>query len=118
MILSRPPRLDSLSEISEKANNVLKEEAKRYNNDKISVIDHNIALQGLTKEEVFGARSERNDGIHMNGKHRKDAFTKSIIEAIKSCGISKKKNKLNLHWGQEPSAQPVSKKTLTKYFRI
>ena len=95
MILSRPPRLDYLSEISKKANNVLKEEAKRYNNDKISVIDHNIALKGLTKEDVFGEKSERNNGIHMNGKHQKDAFTKSIIEAIKSCGISKKKNKLN-----------------------
>ena len=95
VILTRPPRVDSLSNLSEIANDAMKEEVKRFNNDKITIVDHNVALQGLSKENVFGAKSERNDGVHMNGKHGKEAYTNSIINAIKSCGISKKSTKLN-----------------------
>ena len=73
VILTRGPRLDALSDLSEKSNIALKEEAIKYGNGKINVVEHNIALQGLTKENVFGVKSERNDGIHMNGKHGKQA---------------------------------------------
>ena len=97
VILTRPPRLDTLSELSEKSNIALKEEAIKTGNDKIKVMDHNIALQGLTKENVFGVKSERNDGIHMNGKHGKQAYTNSMIHVLKSCGISKKNNSLKLN---------------------
>ena len=97
VILALPPRLDSLSEISEKANNALKEEVKKYNNDKICVVEPNIALQGLTKENVFGSKSERNDGVHMNGKHGKEAYTNSIINALKSSGIANKKKNTKLN---------------------
>ena len=75
----------------------MKEEAKKKKNEKISVIDHNIAVQGLTKEDVFGVKSERNDGVHMNGKHGKKAFTNSMINVIKSCGISKQKRIIKLN---------------------
>ena len=97
IILTRPPRLDTLSELSEVSNSALKEEVKKYNNDKISVIEHNIALQGLTKEDVYGVKSERNDGIHMNGKHGKQAYTNSLIHVLQSCGISKKKSDIKLN---------------------
>ena len=93
VILTRGPRLDALSDLSEKSNIALKEEAIKYGNGKINVVEHNIALQGLTKENVFGVKSERNDGIHMN----KQAYTHSIINVLKSVGIAKKKimSKLN-----------------------
>ena len=97
VVLTRPPRLDAYSELSEISNSALKEEVKKYKNYKISVMERNISTQGLTKEDVFGVTSERNDGVHMNGKHGKQAYTNSLINVIKTCGISKQKNitKLN-----------------------
>ena len=97
IVLTRPPRLDTLSELSEKSNSALKLEVKNYKNDKIGDMEHNIAIQGLTKEDVYGVKSERNDGIHMNGKRGKQAYTNSLIHVLQSCGISKMRSDKKLN---------------------
>ena len=42
VILTRPPRLDALSDLSEKSNIAIKEEAIKYRNDKMNIVEHNI----------------------------------------------------------------------------
>ena len=58
---------------------------------KISYQEHNIASQGFTKDQVFGLRGGRNDGIHLNGEHGEEAYRNSVLAAMKNCGISRRR---------------------------
>ena len=61
------------------------------NINEIKFFSHNIAKQGLTKEQVFGVRGGRNDGVHLNGPCGEEAYRKSLVEIMKKSLISRQK---------------------------
>ena len=60
----------------------------------VKIGEHNIETQGFNKDQVFGIKSDRNDGVHFNGINGKDAYAESIKNIFKVHGISR--SKLNL----------------------
>ena len=96
--MSWPPRLDHLKDINKAANDYLFNNINKINNNKIVVVDHNLPLQGLSQEDVFGLKTDnRYDGIHLNGQFGKQAITKSLINIFIQSGISRKLKKTPLN---------------------
>ena len=74
-----------MSDISESSKKHLKEIIEHLNNDKIVIAHHNLHMQGMTKDEVFGDKTnKRNDGIHPNGTLGKKAIQSSFSNIIKN----------------------------------
>ena len=90
LVMARVPRLDSLEKHNEVANELLKEEIEALGNSKIIYCEHNIHLQGLTKEQVFGQPGGRNDGIHCNGSLGERSVRDSFVNVIRSNLITKR----------------------------
>ena len=56
---------------------------------------HNIEHQGFNKDQVFGQKSDRNDGVHFNGEWGKGVYADSLKNILKTCGVGVK-NKENI----------------------
>ena len=97
IVIKRPIRLDNLESLSKFSNDVLEQKITNLNSNKILVAEHNVNYQGLSKEDVFGTPSARNDGVHMNGRLGRKAFTTSMINVLNSCGILSKAKQQTLN---------------------
>ena len=60
--------MDKAEKVNIFANEYLEQIANDANNSKIVIAKYNFETQGLMKEDIFGAKSERFNRIHLNGK--------------------------------------------------
>ena len=99
IVMERTPRVDNLEKASTIANKILEEEIKRIGNHKVVFKKHNIATQGLTKDQVFGVKGGRNDGVRLNVPNGEESYRKIVVNILEECGISRRKLG-NQRWGQ------------------
>ena len=95
IIIERPARVDSLESVNKISNLCLKEEIANLGNSKVIFGVHNIEHQGFNKDQVFGQKSDRNDGVHFNGEWGKGVYADSLKNVLNTCGIGMK-NKENI----------------------
>ena len=62
----------------------------KLGNPKVIFKKHNIAMQGFTKDEVFGIKGGRNDGVHLNGVKGEQAYRESLVSIMEGCGLGRK----------------------------
>ena len=92
ILMQRPPRFDSLADVSEWANFVLGckvEEAKRQYGDQLVLGEHtNLHDQGQV-EARYGVegRTPGYDGVHLRGGKGKEAYTESVVQILKKAGL-------------------------------
>ena len=91
IVMGRAPRADVLENKSKLANLVLQDEIKKLDNDKVRYFEHTIANQGYNKDQVFGVKGGRNDGVHLNGEYGVRSYMDSIAKAFSSNGESRKR---------------------------
>jgi hypothetical protein len=94
VILLRPPRADSLYDLSEHANFALRGMAENSTlNSKITIASME-ELHFTTEEkiiQVFGSiTSSRSYGIHMDGEQGKQLFTQAIVSGVRSAGLKRR----------------------------
>ena len=91
VIMELPPRADNarLQSLTEYSNNVLKNAALNSAfKDKITIGSLD-SLYSHSNADIFGHTSSLNyDGIHMRGKSGKWAYTKCIMAAVKTAGLT------------------------------
>ena len=91
LLLEHPPRDDSLAEVNEYSNSVLRAAAENSTlNDRIKVraLD---SLNMASRRDVFGPANGSSwfDGIHLRGKQGSTLFTKDIIADLKDANMTK-----------------------------
>ena len=94
IITELPPRADSLrlAELSEFCNFALRSRIEKSDHKKQITIASLGNLYKYTEKDIFGSHSSRNnDGIHMRGKHGKQAFTNCILAAVESAGFRRQR---------------------------
>ena len=80
--MKRPPRMDKPEKVNVFSYDYLEQVASETKNAKIIIAKHNLETQGLTREEIYGLKSDKCDGIHLSGKKGKLAMNNSIENII------------------------------------
>ena len=105
LIMEQPARVDNLAELSSYSATKLKEAvAKSEFSDRIK-IGSNCSDKVTTeekKQDIFGAPSKKNDGVHMRGKSGPQFLTATIEKAIRTAGMADRDSRLA---GRMPAAE-------------
>jgi hypothetical protein len=118
VVMERPPRDDSMYDLNEWANFVLRcqgEEAREQYGDRLVVGRHtNLYLEdGASKVAIYGeqGRTFGYDGVHMRGVEGKLAYTKSVIDILKKSGLE------SLKWKVVGDKEASNKKKVSQEVR-
>ena len=112
VIMAAPPRYDSLAELSEYGNLIVKtrvEEAKVKFGDRLQVGEHtSLYMEGDARGAIFGVPglTKGYDGVHMRGVRGQEAYTNSVIEILKEAGVYQAKWK-EARWKEAKGRRPI-----------